>query len=210
MKDKIFLKLKQVYSHLGLGDVVLQAHAEALNGIGFVNEDNIDVVINSQKSFLESLQRENDKRANEASIKARMNAEKEYKKQAEEVHNEDSVYPEWFKAEKAKTDKLIKTLQDNLVVLKDKNEQYEREKIAIERKNLITAKAQSLGIPKYRIDEGFAISDDADEATISEYLTQVSNNIKTQQLPSNKNAFPLAGDKPDKTVADEIAKSLVG
>lgn len=210
MKDKIFLKLKQVYSHLGLGDVVLQAHAEALNGIGFVNEDNIEVVINSQKSFLESLQRENDKRANEASIKARMNAEKEYKKQAEEVHNEDSVYPEWFKAEKAKTDKLIKTLQDNLVVLKDKNEQYEREKVAIERKNLITAKAQSLGIPKYRIDEGFAISDDADEATISEYLTQVSNNIKTQQLPSNKNAFPLAGDKPDKTVADEIAKSLVG
>lgn len=210
MKDKIFLKLKQVYSHLGLGDSILQAHAEALNGIGFVNDENIELVINSQKGFLESLQRENDKRANEASIKARMNAEKEYKKQAEETHIEDSVYPEWFKAEKAKTDKLIKTLQDNLVVLKDKNEQYEREKVALERKNLITAKAQSLGIPKYRIEEGFAISDDADEATISEYLTQVSNNIKTQQLPSNKNVFPLAGDKPDKTVADEIAKSLVG
>lgn len=209
MKDKIFLKLKQVYSHLGLGDVVLQAHAEALNGIGLVNDENIELVINSQKSFLESLQRENDKRANEASIKARMNAEKEYKKHTEETHNGESV-PEWFKAEKEETDKLIKSLQDNLVVLKDKNEQYEREKSALERKNLITAKAQSLGIPKYRIDEGFAISDDADEATISEYLTQVSNNIKTQQLPSNKNAFPMAGDKPDKTVADEIAKSLVG
>lgn len=209
MKDKIFLKLKQVYSHLGLGDVVLQAHAEALNNIGVVNEDNIEVVVSSQKSFLESLQRENDKRANEASIKARMNAEKEYKKHTEETHNGESV-PEWFKAEKEKTDKLIKSLQENLVVLKDKNEQYEREKSALERKNLITAKAQALGIPKYRIDEGFVINDDADEATISAYLTQVANNIKTQQLPSNKNAFPMAGDKPDKAVADEIAKSLVG
>ena len=201
MKDKIFLKLKQVYSHLGLGDVVLQAHAEALNNIGVVNEDNIEVVVSSQKSFLESLQRENDKRANEASIKARMNAEKEYKKHTEETHNGESV-SEWFKAEKEKTDKLIKSLQDDLVVLKDKNEQYEREKSALERKNLITAKAQALGIPKYRIDEGFVINDDADEATISAYLTQVANNIK--------NAFPMAGDKPDKAVADEIAKSLVG
>ena len=29
MKNKIFQKLKQDYSHLGLGDQILQAHAES-------------------------------------------------------------------------------------------------------------------------------------------------------------------------------------
>ena len=39
MKEKIFQKLKQEFSHLGLGDVILQAHADSLASIGLVTDE---------------------------------------------------------------------------------------------------------------------------------------------------------------------------
>lgn len=57
MKEKIFQKLKQEFSHLGLGDVILQAHADSLASIGLVTDENIDTVISAQKGFLENLRR---------------------------------------------------------------------------------------------------------------------------------------------------------
>lgn len=200
MRTKIFAKLKQEYSHLGLGDAILQAQAEALTAMGLVTEDNLDMVVTSQKSFLENLQKENDKRATDAYNKAKMNERK--------VDHENTEIPEWYKSEREKSDKLIKSLQDTINVLNEKNEMFEKEKVASARKALITAKAQELGIPKYRIDEGFMIADDADEAFITNHLTTVANNIKTQLLPNNKNVFPLADGKVDKAEADAIAESL--
>lgn len=115
MKDKIFQKLKQGYSRLGLGDEVLQAHAESLAATGLVTDENIDNVVNAQKGFLEGLQRNYDTRVSSATAKAREAAKKEF---------EDAA------------------------------------KAAAERKSLIVSKAEELGIPQYRIDEGFAIADD--------------------------------------------------
>lgn len=51
MKEKIFQKLKQEFSHLGLGDVVLQAHADSLAAIGLVTDENIDTVILHRMDF---------------------------------------------------------------------------------------------------------------------------------------------------------------
>lgn len=48
MKDKIFQLLKQEYKSLGLGDEVLQAHAEMLDKMGLVTDDNIETVVASQ------------------------------------------------------------------------------------------------------------------------------------------------------------------
>ena len=95
MKDKIFQLLKQEYKSLGLGDEVLQAHAEMLDKMGLVTDDNIETVVASQKSFLESLQRDNDRRVTDAKKKfeeaqkakeeaERKAAEEEAKKKAEE------------------------------------------------------------------------------------------------------------------------------
>ena len=201
MRTKIFAKLKQEYSHLGLGDAILQAQADALSAMGVVTEDNLNMVVMSQKSFLENLQKENDKRATDAYNKAKMNEKK--------ADHEDTEIPEWYKSEKEKSEKLIKSLQDTISVLNEKNEKFEKEKIVSERKALITAKAQELGIPKYRIDEGFMIADDADDISITNYLTTVANNIKTQLLPNKKNVFPLANGEIDKVEADAIAESLV-
>lgn len=89
MKEKIFARLKQAYSSLGLGDEILQAHAESLASLGLVTDANLDVVIGCQKGFLEGLQKSNDKRAAEAAKTARENAKKEFdeetKKKAEEA-----------------------------------------------------------------------------------------------------------------------------
>lgn len=201
MRNKLFSRLKQEYSHLGLGDSVLQAHAEALNAMGLVTEDNLDIVISSQKTFLENLQKENDKRASDAYNKA--------KNAKEDGTKNDADVPEWYKTEKAKNDKLIKSLQDTIDSLNEKNENYEKEKLATARINLIRSKAKELGIPQFRIEEGFAIADDADDNTITSYLTTVANNIKTQLLPGNKTVFPHAGDKVEKSDADTIAESLI-
>ena len=89
MKEKIFQKLKQEFSHLGLGDVILQAHAESLSAIGLVTDENIDTVISAQKGFLENLQKTSDKRVTDAVSKAKADAKKELeteeaKKKAEE------------------------------------------------------------------------------------------------------------------------------
>lgn len=95
MKDKIFQLLKQEYKSLGLGDEVLQAHAEMLDKMGLVTDDNIETVVASQKSFLESLQKDNDRRVTDAKKKfeeaqkakedaERKAAEEEAKKKAAE------------------------------------------------------------------------------------------------------------------------------
>lgn len=95
MKDKIFKLIKQEYKSLGLGDEVLQAHAEMLDKMGLVTDDNIETVVASQKSFLESLQKDNDRRVTDAKKKfeeaqkakedaERKAAEEEAKKKADE------------------------------------------------------------------------------------------------------------------------------
>lgn len=95
MKEKIFQLLKQEYKSLGLGDEVLQAHAEMLDKMGLVTDDNIETVVASQKDFLESLQRDNDRRVTDAKKKfeeaqkakedaERKAAEEEATKKAEE------------------------------------------------------------------------------------------------------------------------------
>lgn len=77
MKEKIFQKLKQEFSHLGLGDVILQAHADSLSAIGLVTDENINTVISAQKGFLENLQKTSDKRVTDAVSKAKADAKKE-------------------------------------------------------------------------------------------------------------------------------------
>lgn len=95
MKEKIFQLLKQEYKSLGLGDEVLQAHAEMLDKMGLVTDDNIETVVASQKDFLESLQKDNDRRVTDAKKKfeeaqkakedaERKAAEEEAKKKADE------------------------------------------------------------------------------------------------------------------------------
>ncbi len=230
MKEKIFQKLKQEFSHLGLGDVILQAHADSLTAIGLVTDENIDTVISAQKGFLENLQKTSDKRVTDAVSKAKVDAKRELeteetRRKAEEAkkleeqakREKEKDMPEWYKAEKAATEKTIqellntnKTLLEGLNGIKKENETFKAEKTSVERSNLIVSKAKELGIPQWRIEEGFSIASDANEEAITSHLTTVANNVKAQLLPGNKTSFPLSDNKPDKGEVDAIARSLVG
>ncbi len=230
MKDRIFQKLKQNYSSLGLGSEVLQAHAESLAALGFVNDENLDTVISAQKTFLEGVQKANDKRATDAATKAKADAKKELeeaakkaaeekkKKEEEEAarREKEKEMPDWYKAEKAASDKAMKellesnkTLQDAFNTIKTENDALKQKQAKEARQNLILSKAKELGVPQYRIDEGFSIAEDADENAISEYLTKVANNTKAQGLVGSRNIFPEANEKMVKEEADAIAKSLI-
>ncbi|WFE84996.1 hypothetical protein [Parabacteroides chongii] len=76
MKEKIFNLLKQSYSNFGLSDDILQGQAEALANTGLVTEDNLQTVVDGQKSFLSSLQSGIDKRVTDAVNKAKGEKEK--------------------------------------------------------------------------------------------------------------------------------------
>ena len=145
-------------------------------------------------------------------------AEQKAREEAERAEREkkEREMSDWYKAEKAQTEKLMKemfennkTLAESLNSLKNENEAFKKKEAEESRKNLIVSKAKELGIPQYRIDEGFVIPTEADDAYISEHLTMVSNNIKKQGLPSNRNVFPQSDGKVDKSETDAIAKSLV-
>lgn len=224
MREKIFTALKQEYAHLGLGNDILLAQAETLSGMGIVTDENIATIVASVKPFLEKVQKENDKRVGDATAKAKAAVRKEMEDEAKaaeerrkaEQQKKTDEMPDWYKQQADEWNKKIeelskgsKSLSDSLSAMKEENDRLKAEKAAADRKDLIISKAKELGIPQYRIDEGFVIAPDADEAAISSYLTGVANNIKSQQLPSNRNLFPQADSKPEKAEVDSIAKSLV-
>lgn len=289
MKDKLFSKLKQEYSSLGLGDVILLAHAENLANLGFVTDDNIDKVIASQKGFLEGLQRDTDKRVTDAQQKLRdklkkeqeeerlkkeeeakkkaeeeakrkaeeeatkkRKAEEEAKKKAEEEAEakrleelrKNTDIPDWFKkdqeerAERAKKqeeayqqmiakiqedslnsanafkDVIAKLQEQNNTLLegynniKQENERAKAEAKQRQHDEFVLSEAKRLGIPQYRIDEGFTLANDAPENEITEYLSKVSTNIKANSVPL-RGGYQLADDKPTKEEIDELASMLV-
>lgn len=141
MKDKIFKALKQAYSALGLGDEILQAQAENLAGLGLVTDDNIQTVVEAQKSYLESLQRLNDKRVTDARKKlleeqAKAEAERKAKEDAEAVAKKaeaDRIAKE--EAERKRIEELKKQNEIPDALKKFIEEQAEKNRIAEENAN---------------------------------------------------------------------------
>lgn len=266
MKTKIFQALKTKYSHLGLGDDILQEHANALAGLGLVTDDNLSTVVDAQSDYLSKLQKYNDKRVNDALLKAKKDAEdeaakkakeeaeakakaeeeakkaaeeaeakkkaeEEERKKAEELKNAE--IPETVKklmeeqASQAKAreeayEKRQKELSDMIEKLaetnknlaqgyesmKKENEEAKAMKAKAERKEFILSEAKRLNIPQYRIDEGFVIGDDLDNAGITNLLTNISTNIKNNAMPGRPNSFPQTNEAT-KEEMDAIADVLV-
>lgn len=282
MKAKIFNALKTSYSHLGLGDEILQEHAEALAKLGMVTDDNLNVVISVQGDYLARLQKLNDKRVNDAVAKTKKEAEDEAakrkaeedakakaaaeeaaKKKAEEEAaakkaadeaaarkaeelRKNTEIPEWFKKMQEeqtaqakqqkeayeaqlqamreaqeqsrkqyeesfqKLNETNKSLQKNYEAMKGEAEAAKAAKAARDRQDFILNKAKELGVPQWRIDEGFNIAPDATEDTISTQLSTIANNIKTNVLPNRPNAFPITeSGEVSKEDLKAIAQSIV-
>lgn len=247
MKAKIFEKLKQEYSSLGLGDEYLMSKADSLAATGLVTDDNIDAVVACQRKELEGLQKANDKRVTDALEKERKKHEEETRKKEQEAeearrkaeeeaaakkkgeHTDPVTNPD-VEALRKQVEELtaagkkrdeeyaanLKTLTESrdslgkqVKELVDKNAASEAAAAKAARNAMIMAKAKELGVPQWRIDEGFTIAEDASEEVITETLTKVANNINTNILPGSRGGFPLAGNEPTKEDLASIAASLV-
>lgn len=100
-----------------------------------------------------------------------------------------------------------KTLNDTLSAMKAENEKVKAEAQKKARQEMIISKAKELGIPKSRIEEGFAITDDMDEAAIVNHLNVVSTNYKALNLSEHR---PFGQQFENKEATDEELKAVAG
>lgn len=202
MKEKIFNQLKQDFSKLGLSDEILQSVASSLDATGLITDDNLATIIKGQESMLKSYQSNFDRLRTEGAT---------YKKELEELKAKGSggnqqqpinEEPEWFTKYKQEQEEKIQKLITE-------NQSAKAEQARTIRNNLILSKAKELKISKERIEEGFAISDDMDEAAITNYLSKVRQNEVAKGLEDKGSAFSLsAPEDQGKELAKEWAKSL--
>ena len=206
MKEKIYNQLKQEYARLGLSDELLQSVAASLEATGLVTDENLATVVKGQENMLKSYQSNFDKLRTEGAG---------YKKELEELkarggqggapqpkpQPKDELL-ELFNKYKEENDKKLNALIEE-------NTKFKAEKAKGERNAMILAKAKELKISKSRIEEGFAIPDDMDEAGIATYLSKVKKNEVAKGLEDRSSAFSLStSEDQGKELAKEWAKSL--
>lgn len=101
-----------------------------------------------------------------------------------------------------------KKQEDSIKALKDENEAMKLEKSRAERESMILDTAKSLGIPQWRIDEGFSLDSSLDSEGIKSTLSKVASNIKTAGLQGNGGRF-LGDDEVSKEDIDALADSIL-
>ena len=204
MKEKIYNQLKQEYARLGLSDELLQSVAASLEATGLVTDENLATVVKGQENMLKSYQSNFDKLRTEGAG---------YKKELEELKARGGQGGGQQKQPKDELLELFNKYKEEndkkLNALIEENTKFKAEKAKGERNALILAKAKELKISKSRIDEGFAIPDDMDEAGITTYLSKVKKNEVAKGLEDRSSAFSLStSEDQGKELAKEWAKSL--
>lgn len=137
-------------------------------------------------------------------VKFRKTIEDEWSKRLETIVNTYGNQMKEFQTVNA-------NLAEQVQALVKENTDYKAQQAEQNRKNFILNKAHELGIPDWRINEGFSFANDANEETITNALTTVSNNIRANVLPAESVNVPLPTNNgtPDKTFFDGIAEKLV-
>ena len=205
MKEKIYNQLKQEYARLGLSDELLQSVAASLEATtGLVTDENLATVVKGQENMLKSYQSNFDKLRTEGAG---------YKKELEELKAKGGQGGGQQKQPKDELLELFNKYKEEndkkLNALIEENTKFKAEKARGERNALILSKAKELKISKSRIDEGFAIPDDMDEAGIATYLSKVKKNEVAKGLEDRSSAFSLStSEDQGKELAKDWAKNL--
>jgi len=200
MKTKLFNQLKQDHSKLGLADDVLQAYADSIVTTGLVTDENLATVSKGQESALKAFQKSIDKeRTEKANHKKELDEYKAAHPEKGGEQGKDEPAGDIDAKIAAAIDKHIKPFveKQNLEESKSKTEA---------RKALILQKAKELKISQERIDEGFVIADDADEAAITSYLSKIATREVAMSLPKDSTGFTLSTS--DKMLEDVAIASL--
>nr|DAU60173.1 MAG TPA: hypothetical protein [Caudoviricetes sp.] len=204
MKEKILAALKTKYSNLGFGAKVLDGVASILEK-SVTDESQIETAVGGVEPLLKVFQSDADRARTEYNalkgqydvLKAKVEASAAGGGEQGKKNAPGDEEPAWFKAYKQQQEErynAIKTESDTL----------KAEKAKSERANLITAKAKELGIPEWRMKEGFVIADDADEKAIGDYLAGVQKNLVTAGLEGKGSGFPMSTPE---TQGKELARA---
>ena len=204
MKEKILAALKTKYSNLGFGAKVLDGVASILEK-SVTDESQIETAVGGVEPLLKVFQSDADRARTEYNalkgqydvLKAKVEASAAAGGEQGKKNAPGDEEPAWFKAYKQQQEErynAIKTESDTL----------KAEKAKSERANLITAKAKELGIPEWRMKEGFVIADDADEKAIGDYLAGVQKNLVTAGLEGKGSGFPMSTPE---TQGKELARA---
>lgn len=204
MKEKILAALKTKYSNLGFGAKVLDGVASILEK-SVTDESQIETAVGGIEPLLKVFQSDADRARTEYNalkgqydvLKAKVEASAAGGGEQGKKNAPGDEEPAWFKAYKQQQEErynAIKTESDTL----------KAEKAKSERANLITAKAKELGIPEWRMKEGFVIADDADEKAIGDYLAGVQKNLVTAGLEGKGSGFPMSTPE---TQGKELARA---
>ena len=193
MKEKILVALKTKYSNLGFG-------AKALDGVASIleksvtDESQIETAVSGVEPFLKVFQSDADRARTEYNALKGLYDELKAKsegisckwgRQGAKKRTRRMTEPAWFKAYK-------KQQEERYNAIKAESDTLKAEKAKNDRANLISAKAKELGIPEWRMKEGFVIADDADEKTIGDYLANVQKNLVTAGLEGKGSGFPMS------------------
>lgn len=136
---------------------------------------------------------------------------KAFKEMLAEMRKQSEESNKTLTEELKKQTEVNKTLTDTITAMKDENAKKEAEAQKKARQERIINKAKELGIPKSRIEEGFAISDDMDDDAITNHLNTVAANFKAMGL-KGQNQFGQEFDKNEasddeiKAVASALVK----
>lgn len=210
MTKKIFEALKQAYKSLGLGDAILQAQAEALNATGLVTDENLDNIVSSQKGWLESLQKNNDKRVADAISKTKADtkaaidtavADALAKAEADRKVQEEARLKE--EAEKAAAEAAAKAEAER----KAKEEQERIE--ALQRANVSEEVQKQLAEIRKKYDETFAARTAEQETykqSIADYQKQMEERL-AKMLEENKSLSTSIKAMQDEKAAIEAQKA---
>lgn len=210
MKEKILSVLKTKYSNLGFSQKAFDGVAAILEK-SVTDESQIETAVSGVESLLKVFQSDADRVRTEYNalkgqydeLKAKVEASAaEGGRQGKKTEPDDDEEPAWFKAYKKQQEELYNAIKTESDTLK-------AEKAKSERANLISTKAKELGIPEWRMKEGFAIADDADEKAIGDYLASVQKNLVTAGLEGESQGFPISTpDVQGKELAKAWAETL--
>ena len=154
MKEKIFSALKTKFSNLGFSAKAIEGVAESLAATGLVNDENLDAIVEGQKSALSAMQAEIDRRVTSAVEEAKAEASKNATSGNGGNQNNTNEPEKPFDAEAFKAD-LLKTIREEQAAAAQQNQQ------AAQRAAIIASKAKEYGIPE-KYAAKFNIAQDAD------------------------------------------------
>ena len=164
MKEKIFSALKTKFSNLGFSAKAIEGAAESLAATGLVNDENLDAIVEGQKSALSAMQAEIDSRVTSAVEKAKAEAKNAASGNGGSQSKNEPEKP--FDAEAFKAD-LLKTIREEQAAAAQQRQQ------AAQRSADIAAKAKEFGISE-KIVSKLSIGQDAD---LDEYFKGVKQDM---------------------------------